>query len=313
MNYSTLLASLVSGGLVFCNTSPMLAQSISASASPQGNGELEIFTHAPAETSAALGATRVEMLSLDIAASCDSDIRIDDIEIKHTGLGATSDIDGVYLSDDLRRLSRSIHFARDGTAHVRPQRLTIAKCNAVRVSILANISPSASPAAEHGVTIVSADRIHSTASTVTLTQSDDGIVVRASPQQAGAISVNFLSVAGPLRYGRQETVARIQLSADAKSDHLLKKIALTNTEQARDMQLINFLIETRDGTQLTPLAHRMFGKKVTLLFDPTFILRRSQTIVLLVKAEMRASAQTKVRFTLEEDSDLDAKEYRSRQ
>jgi hypothetical protein len=56
----------------------------------------------------------------------------------------------------------------------------------------------------------------------------------------------------------------------------------------------------------------MKGKQVTLEFQPTYILNSSQTVVLLLKAQINGSITRKINFILEEESDLDASPYRSR-
>ncbi len=280
----------------------------------KGTGSLSLIVRPVSdESSAPLGATRIPMLDIYAWASCEADVKIEELGLLHVGAGKPADLSGVYLADDGRRLSRVVTFNANGEAWVRPQALMIKKCDAVKLGVFADISPSASPTGEHGISLALADRVISSAKIVSVTRSDERSVITTAARQSGVITAHFLPLQGGyLRYGRRETVARLQLSADGKANHLLKKITLTNLENARDMQLVDFIIETRDGKTLTRVAQRMQGKKVTLTFDPTYILRRNQTVMLLVKAEMRASANTKARFTLEEEADLEAKEYQGR-
>src|SRR5438105_3452005 len=103
--------------------------------SPAGTGELtvsvensEIFGSVPR------GARRVKMLSLYVSASCESDITIENIDVKHVGLGERSDITGVYIGDTARRLSRPVSLSdRNRTAHLRLQHFTIKKCDGTRL------------------------------------------------------------------------------------------------------------------------------------------------------------------------------------
>lgn len=304
--------------LMTCLAATLSAQTASAAtishqaAAPVGELIVSMQNVGAGDTSVALGATRVPLLSVTLSASCEADVRVSEIELHHTGLGSASDLEGVYFSDDVRRLSRVTSFDGDGNARVRLTDMLIPKCGVQRMTAMVNISKNASAGGEHGLVIERATALQTTAKTVRLEVSQQPMTVKATPKQSSTISVNFLSVPGRLRYGRVETVARLQLSADAKSDHLLKSITLTNQETARDMQLIRFFIESSKGGQISLVAHRMQAKKVTLIFEPSFVLRRSRTVVLNVKAEVRVSNGAKVRFTLEEPSDLEAKEYRAR-
>ncbi len=280
--------------------------------SESGKGDLQVsIESAPLLGSVPRGATRLEMAELNISASCEADIKLDGITVTHTGLGDASDIIGVYINEGFRRVSRSRKFdQRSRAADLRVTSLTIPRCEAVRVKVLVDISSDATVASEHGITIDHASAITSSAKTTTLLHFDFTQRVIASPRQAGSVTVNFLPITGPLRYGRRETVARLQLTADSKNDHLLKSITFTNLGDARDMNLINFTLETRRGDVLSPLTQRMRGLYATVFFDPTYVLERGRTVVFLLKAQINASQPRKVDFMIEEPSDLNSTLYR---
>lgn len=285
-----------------------------ASFSDTGAGEL-LVTFAPAGMfgSAPRGATRVELGVLNLSASCDSDIRLDSVRLRHTGLGAFSDISGVYLADGFRRISRASQFDhRSGEVDLRVPSLVIPKCSAVRLSALVNIAADATVASEHGLTIDGPSSVQSSARNTTFSYGGESKKITATPDRTGTVTLNFLPVNGRLRYGRMETLARLQFSADALHDYLLKRIVLTNRESARDMDFINLRLETRSGTGLTTTAARMKGRTLTLEFSPTYILERSRTTVFLLKGEVRGSQSRKVDFVLEETSDLHVVPYRLR-
>jgi hypothetical protein len=101
----------------------------------------------------------------------------------------------------------------------------------------------------------------------------------------------------------------MQFTTDNQSAQLIKKITLKNRGDARDMNLINFTIETPSGKVLSRLQQRMDAKNVTLEFSPSYILPRSTTVVLVLKAEVKSNNK-KVDFYLEEPADLDAKPTR---
>lgn len=277
-----------------------------------GTGNLQVSVSSAAlQGSTPRGATRVQMAELNISASCDADITIDTIMLKHTGLGEVSDITGVYLHEGFRRVSRARTFdRRSQQAELRLPSFVVHKCEAVRVKVLVDISSTATVASEHSVTVENALSIVSSAKTTTLLHEDTTERMITSPKQDGSIRVNFLPISGPLRFGRIETVARIQLTADTNNDQLLRSITFTNLGDARDMNLLNFVLVSRRGDVLSPVAQRMRGLRVTLDVDPTYILERGKTVVLLLKAQINGSQSKTVNFTLEEPSDLHATVYR---
>ncbi len=277
-----------------------------------GTGDLLVtFTSNGAFGSVPRGATRIELGTLNFSASCGKDIRIDAVTVKHIGLGDVSDIAGVYLADGFRRISRSRQFDRRSvSAELRTPSLTVPSCGAVRLSVLVDLTADATVASEHGITFVSPSDIQTSAKSVTYAGPDTSKSVRASPVSAGSVSVNFLPVQGRPRYGRTETIARIQMSADAQHDYLLKSLTLTNEENARDMDFTRLQLQTKSGTGVSLTAARMKGSVVTLEFSPTYILGRSKTVVFLLRAEVHVTRYRKVRFILEEPSDFDVSIYR---
>lgn len=278
-----------------------------------GQGDLLLaYTVGSAIGSVPRGAVRIPMGTLNLSASCDKDIRIDSIKLKHVGLGDAADITGVYLANGFRRVSRSTTFDRSSrAAEARTTGLTVPACGAVALTVFMDLSPDAAVAAEHAIALLSPYDIASSAKNITLSPGDESTTVRASPYKTGSVNVRFLPVSGRPRYGRIETIARLQLTADAEDRYILRSITLTNEEDARDMDFINLQLQTRGGTGLTLVAARMKGREVTLEFSPKLVLERSAVQVFLLRAEVRTSKYRKVRFTLLEPSDLVVAPYRS--
>ncbi len=286
----------------------------SSALSVTGAGDLAVSVNQPQSIgSVARGATRIPFLNINLSASCESDIRLSSIDLKHIGLGSISDIAGVYALDGFARVTRSARFdTQSSTATLRFRKLTIKKCSAVNLTVMADISTTATVASEHGMSVSDAATIISSAKKVALTQGDSSLRVVPAPSNVGTLTARFLPVYGPIRYGREETVARLQLTADTRNAHLLKKITLTNTEDARDMDLQWLKLETLSGQQLTPAAARMHDYTAVLEFSPTYILSAGKTIVLNLKAQVRGGQSKKVNFELEEPSDLVAVPYNER-
>gem|GEM_PF-1207216 len=307
---------LTAAALTFSFGLPAFAQTTALEnetvSTESGKGELQVSVEsAPLLGSMPKGASRVEMAVLNISASCEADVTVTEVTVSHFGLGNVSDITAVYLNDGFRRISRTQTFdSRSRDAVLRVTSLVIPKCSAVRVKILFDISRDATVASEHGASIVHASAIASTAKATTLLRTDVTQRTFTTAKDAGAITVNLLPIKGPLRYARREIVARLQVTADTKNDHLLRSVTFKNLGDARDMNLINFTLETRRGEVLSPVAQRMRGLTVKLDFDPTYVLERGRTAVFLLKAQINASQSKKIQFTVEEPSDIDSTLYR---
>lgn len=284
------------------------------SLSPVGKGELSVIvTPADSVGTVQKGATRIAFLTLDLSASCDADVALSEITVTHAGLGRATDIAAVYVSDGLRRLSRAQRFdARSGTATLRLQGVTVSRCGALHLTLRGDIAVTADTAGEHSLGVLRPEDVVSSAKRTVLRFTDESERIFTAPGKQGTITVRSLPVAGLLRYGRTETVARLQFTADASAAHLLKHLTLTNRGDARDYDLVRFQIVTRSGDILTPMTHHMDARSVTLDFVPSYILPRGQTMVLLVQAEVRSARGKKVEFVLEEPADLQASVYQDR-
>ncbi len=279
-----------------------------------GVGELTVTVdRAESMGSVPRGATRVPFLSLNISASCESSITVDAIELRHAGLGKSDDIAGVYAVDAFTRVTRMAHFdARSARATLRFRSFTLPKCGAASLQIFADMTSDATVASEHAISLANVSGILSSAKQTHLVSQDVSANIIAAPTDAGILTVRMLPVSKTVRYGRIETVARLQLTADARSGHLLKRITLTNKGDARDMNLQWLSLETLSATRLTPSVPRMRSYSVTLEFHPTYILHRAETVVLILKAEIHGSQSKKIDFTIEEPSDIVALPYRDR-
>ncbi len=282
--------------------------------SSSGQGELSVvFGQTAPIGSVPQGATRIPLGTLDLSASCDYPIHVDSISLRHVGLGNAQDVTGVYAVQGFSRVTRVASFdPRSSTATLRFRAVTVPACGAVSLTILGDTATDAGVASEHGIDLRSVSDIVSSAQRTTLSLGDATLRQKTTPSSHGSLSVRLLPVTGRLRYGRIETVARLQFTAETSGAHLLERIVLTNTENARDMDLQSFTLETPSGKVLTPITPRMRGYTVALSFKPTHIVRAGETLVLNLKALVQGSITKKVNFVLEEAGDLVARPYRSR-
>lgn len=282
--------------------------------SVSGSGELRVVMDtAQSIGSVPRGASRIPFLTVDLSASCDSDVRVDSLELTHAGLGSSDDIARIYAVDAFRRITRAASFDHGSRkAVLRFRSLRVPACGAVQFQILGDMRRDAIVASEHGVDVSGPLAVTSSAKKVVFVQSDDTRRVVSAPTVAGSVTVRFLPIGSRLQSGRRETVARLQISADNVAAHLLQKITFRNRGSARDMDLQWLSLETLSGTVLTPPVSRMRGIDSTLAFDPTYVIHAGQTIVLQLKADVHGSQSKTVDFFIEEPSDVVVMPYRDR-
>lgn len=280
-----------------------------------GAGELEVYASTPdrADDIVARGQTRVPMLTLQLSASCDADLALNTIDLTHFGLGSVTDIRSVYALSGFRRVSRAASFSKDGMATLRLQRMSVEACDTETIDIVADFSTDSDAAGEHGVSLAATNAVESSASRTLYTSEEQATqTVKSSPFDPGAITVRMLPQRVNMLFGTIQTIARLQVSADQDGAHVLRSITLTNAGSARGYDFIDMVLEDRRGNVLTRLTQHMDERTVTFTFDPTYILDRGDTVVLLLRGEIRTSYAKTVDFEIEEESDIVSSPYRRR-
>lgn len=250
------------------------------------------------------GAQRVSLIQLKLKANCDEDAIIKEVIVKHGGLGASSDIERVYLAEGNRRMSSSQSFSSNTrTAILRPMALTVKKCQERTIEVRGDFSADAATGGEHRL-IVSALRLGSG----NLIQPNVGsatLTAKTVPQTTGAVTVEFLPLLDNVRFGAGKTVARFRLSADNEQDQLIGAMTLTNDGSARNSDLRN--LKLMNGQKvLSDTLDRLDGSVARFTLDQPLRIGKNATVLLIVKADVRASAKRTIRFIVEEPSDIEA-------
>ncbi len=276
--------------------------------SETGESTLSVRTLALEIGSIPRGAQRVRFLSLHFINSCDRAISIREIRVHHYGLGDASDFTGVYLLHGVERLTRSARISSaDQIVTLRPKSLILKACGQVQLDIAADFQRDASIGSEHQFEVLAEADI------VTDAESISGkfplrMVSRASisPLDEGGITVTFLPLSSSTSAIAEHTLAKIQLSADNVSSHLISSITLTNKGTAKNAEIRSLYITTaQEGNPLTNTALALQGDEVTLRFLEPYFLKSGDTQTLHLKGRRYTRRKT-VDFVLREPSDLDA-------
>ncbi len=268
-------------------------------------GRLTVRSHPQGGRTIAPGMQRIPMLDIMIDASCTSDVALYDLTVRRKGLGLNSDIDRVYVMSNGKRISRTRQVSNnrgDISFHFRNQ--IIPACGSKTLSVFADFSTSASIAGEHTFVIENEYDLGSSASKIIL---DKGPMVyptkRTSGRVIGTISVDYLNVTSPVRYGNNRTIQRFVLEADNRTHHIIESITFTNEGSARNADLQDLYLQA--GRKImTNILPWMEGDRITFYFDPPVSLRKNHRRKFELKADVMASRSRTIRLEIEEPSDI---------
>ena len=276
----------------------------------QGDGILEVTPSSknPVGDSVPKGAVGVVMASLDLTASCDDGVTIEDMTIVHEGFGDESDIDGVYAAVDGARMSRKRTIdSEDQTADLRfSQPLDIDACGTITVDIVADFASTAVTASEHNLTVQLASDFTSNAKEVKGNFPIRGNTFRIAAVTSGQITVSYRSVT-PTEVEVGDTGAKIgkfELSTDSVEDQTIYSMTFEQDGSISDGDLVNVAVRRTDGTVLTNVAPTFVGDFITLVFDPPFTILEGDKITFDVVADVVGGAGDTIKIHFEETADL---------
>ena len=284
----------------------VVAFALLPSAALAAEASLAVAARPAPAAAVARGATRVPFLQLSFSASCAQDVDVSELTLRHRGLGDVADLERVYAWSDNVRASRAAVLAREGLVTLRLRPFTVPACGTRQLWILGDFSPEAGVAAQHALVLESAADVRADAPVAMESASAAMPAAVAGGEVSGSVTVEMLDLPAELRYGRARTVARIRLKADGERPQLLRSITLTNDGSARDADLQNVVLQTARGDVLAGPVASLRGDAVTLALEEPLLLGRNDTVLLVVKADIRASKRRTVRLEVEEPSDVDA-------
>lgn len=259
-----------------------------------------------------LGAQRVSVLNVRLTASCAQPVFLESLAIHHRGLGNPLDIERMYALHQGVRRTRPAFFRRsDQTATLRFPSFSIGACKTETLDILADFRTDAAAASEHLFSIVDALDVL-TQPPVTVVVNPDGVaaVTRPVGESQGTVSAEILDFTAPLSYGNARSVARIRLTGDRTKDQRVTAITFVNDGTARGPDLQNFYLETSGHTILSPFIPSLDGDRIRIPLEPPLLIKRNESRLLYLRADIRASRRRTVKFLIQTPGDVEASPLR---
>ncbi len=255
--------------------------------------------------SAPIGAQRATFLEVSFHAECDASVTVTSLAVRHRGLGETSDLERVYVTDGDTRLThtQSLKSSGDATTLTFYPSLTVKACDTKKVQIRGDFSSEAEPAGQHGLIV---DAIDAGTATVTLNALSKVSTITTVPEAVPEVTVELLGLTRTLRYGKTGTVARVLFHGDGYKDQEITAITLTNKGRASDMDLLNLRVRNRKGDVLSRTLDSLDGKHARIVFSKPLFLEHNTDLLVEMVADVRGSRSKTIAFVLEESSDLKA-------
>ena len=274
------------------------------------------LTVEPTQTlSAPRGAQHVQMMRLILRADCSGDRTVEELHLRRRGLGLHTDIAAVYAEMDGLRVSSAATVARDGSIDLRLHDVTVFACAEQELTISMDLSADADVAAEHRLELKGSDAVVADGALVVLKTSplvSTSRTVRTVGDSVSTVSIEYLRLLKPVRYGDRRTVARIRLSASGLRDQEMERITFSNAGSAQNMDLRNLSLRDNRGQRLSAVVDHMHGDRVVLLLDPRLRIAKGGTRTVELTADVRASSKRTLRFLIEEPGDIVSREVRGR-
>lgn len=276
-----------------------------------GQPTVNVHTEAPAISSVARGAQRVPVLHITLAVPCSSqNVTVSSLTIERRGLGRPSDITHVYVLDGTTRITRAYTLpSNHEPLTVALRGLGIDACKTRNLTLAVDFSAEAEAASEHAFRLVS---VQAGNAAVTLeTPTSKALQVGASGTPA-IVTAELLPVLTTVSYGRNKTVARLSLQGTAGKNQRITAITLTNNGSAADDNLQNLAWYTRTGEKISDVLPQLQGRMARIMLSPGLLLEGRDTKLIELHADVRSSRKRTIRWSIEEPSDIEAVEVRTR-
>ncbi len=277
---------------------------------PTSNGTLDVTVSSknPVGDTVPQGAVGVTMLSLDLTASCDDAVSIEDLTVLHEGFGSETDIDGVYAAVNGARVSRKRTIdSKDQTSNLHlSSPLTVSACKTVTVDIVGDFLSTATTSAEHNFAVELPSDFGSNAKQVTGNFPMRGSTFKVAAVRSGKVTIEYRTVSpDEVNVGDDGVVlGKFQVSTDSVEDQTLYSMTMEQNGSAGDGDVSNLKIRRSDGTVVTNTIATTTGDFVTFVFDPPFTILEGDKITLEIVGDVAGGAGDTVVMHFEEDSDV---------
>jgi hypothetical protein len=252
------------------------------------------------------GAQRFVVGVLEVTADCGADLALEEVIVRHRGLGDRTELTSVSLFTDGVRRTQARGLDRRADTAVRFLRgVSVPACETRSFEL--QVSLSATAMGEHELQVV---RVATAAGDLQVV-GQAGEAVSVTPH-ATPVQVSFVSrpITTSLAYGSQRTVARFVLRNDGRRAVEVTALVLTNDGAARDADLQQLQLRTAGGEELSAVLSSLTGDVARFSLMSPLRLEAGAERLLIVRADVRGRRKRTIDFVLADPADVVGREAR---
>lgn len=250
--------------------------------------------------------TLVPFTTVNLTASSDGAVTVDQMVFTRKGTGATTDFDGGYLysGDSLLSTKRSVN-SSDNTITFTALNLSIPAGATKAVTLKMNAVDAA--AGNHYFQLTSASNVSTNGATVSGSFPVAGnLMTYSSGVNAATITVTGGSGSSNLTVGESNVIlGDFTLANNALEDVNIYRIRLKQEGTAVNDAIANFSLDL-DGT-VVKSGVAMADKYVDFVLDTPFLLKKSTTITATYRGDVSTDVNKTIQLYLKDSNDFDAR------
>lgn len=270
----------------------------------EGALELSLNDDTPPSSTIPQSATSVELLAVDFTAA-DDDVNVTNLVVTRGGVGQTTDWEGLYVYDGVKRLTtaRSINSDTNTTTFSFNVMVDAGTTKTLRVVGDSSATPLASN--QHYFYVASAADLTSNAQSVA-----GDFPVAGNTFTMGSVLVTSLTISAgsepsqPVVGANDVEIAAFKLAAGADNDVALHQVTFTQNGSLSSSKMVN--LRLLRGSDEVASATGFDGDLVSFVLDTPYVIDKGQTKNFYVRADLdggRPNDDT-IQLYLDEKTDL---------
>jgi len=255
--------------------------------------------------------TLVPFVTVNLTASNDGAVTVDQLTFIRKGTGAASDFDGGYLysGDTILSTKRSVNTS-DNTITFNALNISVAAGATKAITLKMNAKSCASADVDvtgnHYFELASASAITAGGATVSGSFPVSGNLMSYSAVNSGTVTLaNSLSATNYKVGETQVMVGEFTIANNSYEDANIYRVRLKNYGDASDGAMKNYSLDL-DGTVVKSDV-QMSGKYIDFVLDTPVKIKKSTTITATVRADIITDLGKYVSLSLKDKTDFDAR------
>jgi len=260
-----------------------------------------------------LGASGIHYLYVDftVPASEEDPVNLSGVDVKRTGIGATTNFDNVYAYEGDDRLTNGRSFASDDNiAEFNNLGVSITPGETVTLGWIADMANAeVNAGAQNAFRLEGPDSIRSNATEVTFDpegESITGNTIEIGSQAVGQLTVEVTGSLDDPTVGSCAPIAKARVTADGESASIEKMAFTIKGSISEDTEVEDLSLKIQGTEDVLGTADSVIGSLATVVLDTPFDLDEGQDRVFQLDACAGGEEGNTVRTYVDESTDITA-------